>query len=208
MEEVELPEGFSQYLMLYDGKESVVASYKMIEGYEVMGWMVAKGTLPCSDGCYRIDRYDSQHTVFFNEWAYGKLVVLDYNTGEVISISLDVLLEDNEEIEDFLQDVCHFRLSGISWMPFSGDVVFMGLVTTGRIHGHPEGGAFLTVTFLQCFIFDKPFYDDTKGFSDPVRRIEPVTRTCGGVQEFFRRVSLCAFMRLLPGRLYKGVQCI
>lgn len=64
MEEVELPEGFSQYLMLYDGKESVVASYKMIEGYEVMGWMVAKGTLPCSDGCYRIDRYDSQHTVF------------------------------------------------------------------------------------------------------------------------------------------------
>ena len=37
MEDVELPEGFSQYLMLYDGKESVVASYKMIDGYEVMG---------------------------------------------------------------------------------------------------------------------------------------------------------------------------
>ena len=82
MEDVELPEGFSQYLMLYDGKESVVASYKMIDGYEVMGWMVAKGTLPCSDGCYRIERYDSLHTVSFNEWAYGKLAVFDYNTGD------------------------------------------------------------------------------------------------------------------------------
>lgn len=126
MEDMELPEGFSQYLMLYDGKESVVVSYKMIDGYEVRGWMVAKGTLPCSDGCYRIERYDSLHTVSFNEWAYGKLAVLDHNTGEVISISLDVLLEDSEEIEDFLQDVCHFRLGEISWMQFSGEVVFMG----------------------------------------------------------------------------------
>ena len=126
MDEVELPEGFSQYLMLYDGKKNVVASCEKIDGYEVKGWLVAKGTLPCHNGCYCIESYDSLRSVSFNEWAFGKLVVLDYNTGEVISISLDVLLVDNEEIEDFLQDVCHFRLGGISWMPFSGDVVFMG----------------------------------------------------------------------------------
>lgn len=126
MEEVELPEGFSLYCMLYDGKNNVMASCQMMEGYEVVGWLIAKGTLPCSDGRYLIDRYNSLRATSFNDWAYGKLAVLDRKKGEVISISLDVLLEDSEEIEDFLQDVCHFQLSSISWMKFGGEVVLMG----------------------------------------------------------------------------------
>lgn len=112
--------------MLYDGKKNVMAACEMVDGYEVVGWMIAKGLLPCTDGRYPIARHNSLHATLFNDWAYGKLAVLDHNTGEVISISLDVLLEDSEEIEDFLQDVCHFHLSSISWMQFSGEVVFMG----------------------------------------------------------------------------------
>lgn len=126
MTEVELPEGFSLYRMLYDRKKNVMAACEMVDGYEVVGWIIAKGLLPCIDGRYPIARHNSLHATLFNDWAYGKLAVLDHNTGEVISISLDVLLEDSEEIEDFLQDVCHFHLSSISWMQFSGEVVFMG----------------------------------------------------------------------------------
>ena len=41
MTEVELPEGFSLYRMLYDGKKNVMAACEMVDGYEVVGWIIA-----------------------------------------------------------------------------------------------------------------------------------------------------------------------
>mgnify|MGYP000756170728 CR=1 FL=1 len=125
LEDVIFPNGYVRYLMLSDGND-VVACLKPLEKYEMVGWIVAKGELPGTDGYFRIDKFDSYQSVSFNEWAYGKLAVFNYNTKEVFIISLDLPLTDNDAIEGFLRDICKFRLGEIRWIPFSDDIILIG----------------------------------------------------------------------------------
>lgn len=72
LEDVIFPNGYVRYLMLSDGND-VVACLKPLEKYEMVGWIVAKGELPGTDGYFRIDKFDSYQSVSFNEWAYGEV---------------------------------------------------------------------------------------------------------------------------------------
>lgn len=163
MTEVELPEGFSLYRMLYDRKKNVMAACEMVDGYEVVGWIIAKGLLPCIDGRYPIARHNSLHATLFNDWAYGKLAVLDHNTGEVISISLDVLLEDSEEIEDFCRTYAISTSVQSAGCSLAVRWFLWGQVTTVRFIGHPNGGAAVRwCDFALLFPFNALFYDSQR----------------------------------------------
>lgn len=141
----------------------------MVDGYEVVGWIIAKGLLPCTDGRYPIARHNSLHATLFNDWAYGKLAVLDHNTGEVISISLDVLLEDSEEIEDFCRTYAISTSVQSAGCSLTVRWFLWDQVTTVRFIGHPIGGAAVPwCDFALLFPFKALFYD-TQRIYDVVR---------------------------------------
>ena len=121
-----LPDGFFLYEVRWDDSLSSLVEICPSASVNCAGTLITRSPLTFDRGNgIRIAYANFIEFCQFGEWAYKRLAVLEYNTGNIAVISINRNLQTTEKIEDFLSSHCGYHLSEINWMELKGEVLFL-----------------------------------------------------------------------------------